>query len=406
MNDQETPNIISRLMRGGGETSDDKVVHKAAARMSCEVEVLLSILEVESKDRPFDDAGRLIILPEKHVFWRELPQNLRARAKKLGLAVRKWSRKANYKGLGGAGSDTRWTLLGGMVRLHETAGLRSASYGGPQIMGFNAELCGFANVQEFVLAMAESEANQAEAFLAYLQKVGLLQAIRDKDWRAIARRYNGPGQVSHYANLMRQAYHRISGRSGNSTVTTGFLRIGSDGYRVKALQDRLVSLGYHLAADGDFGPATRRQLIAFQADNGLSPDGVVGPLTSAALEVAVPINNQPGGNRKDLTVKDLRKSGSKTIKSADRLTGIGGGAVATGAGAKLLEELGSAPGLETLKGFSAMVQQVTDLLDPIIQTIGDNKWLALAAIGFAVFMIARQIKERRLSDAKEWRHVG
>lgn len=405
MNDQQTPDIISRLKRGGGKFSDDSVVTLAAARMQCEPDVLFAILEVESKGRSFDDAGRLIILTEKHVFWRELPQQLRGRAQRLGLAVRRWSR-ANYTGLGGSGSDKRWDRLEAMVRLHETAGLRSASYGGPQIMGFNAELCGFSSVQEFVLSLSQSEAAQAEAFLTFLEKVGLLQSIRDKDWRAIARRYNGPGQVTYYANLMRQAYQRLSGRSGKSEVSSGNLRIGSEGYRVKALQHRLIALGYHLKADGDFGPATRRQVVAFQVDNGLAADGVVGPKTAAALESAVPITAQPGGNRDAMTVKDLRKSGSQTIKQADRLTGLGAGTVVTGAGAKLLEELGAAPGLETLQGFSAMVQQISGLVDPILQLIGDNKWLALAAIGFAVFMIARQIKARRLHDAKEWRHIG
>lgn len=403
----KTSSVIARLRRGGGKPGDDGVLKLAAARMQCEEAVLQAILEVESKGRPFDDEGRLIILPEKHVFWRELPKKLRTTAKRLGLATRKWSRATNYKGLGSAGSDARWDRLEDMVDLHEVAGLKSASYGGAQIMGFNAQLCGFPSVQDFVLAMAANETNQIEAFLTYLEKTGLLSAIRAKDWRAIARRYNGPGQVDRYASLMQAAYERITGQSGReSHAVRGLLRLGSEGYRVKALQERLAELGYHLRPDGDFGPATRRQVIAFQADHGLQPDGIVGPLTEEQLQSAIPINAQPGGNREGLTVKDLRRSGSQTIKQADRLTGLGVGTVATGAGAKVLEEVSSAPGLETLQGFSALVQEVTGLVAPVLQIIGDNKWLALAAIGFAVFMIARQIKQRRLYDAKEWRHVG
>ncbi|MES0879681.1 N-acetylmuramidase domain-containing protein [Roseibium sp. SCP14] len=397
--------IISKLRQGGGKPSDDSVIRLAAARMQCEEAVLQAIIEVESKGRPFDDKGRLIILPEKHVFWRELPKNLRATAKRLGLAVQKWTRK-NYKGLGGSGSDARWDRLEAMVDLDETAGLRAASYGGPQIMGFNAKLCGFASVQSFVLDLAESEANQAEAFLTYLEKVGLLQAIRSKDWRAIARRYNGPGQVTRYAELMAQAYVRITGRGGRADVGKGYLRLGSEGYQVKALQERLVALGYHVKPDGDFGPATRRQVVSFQADNGLEPDGVVGLKTGEMLERAVPINAQPGGTRDNLTVKDLRKSGSQTIKQADRLTKLGVGALSIGAGAEALEVIGSVPGLETLKGLSDTIQQVTALSEPILQLIAENKWLAVVAIGVAVAMLARKIKLRRLHDAKEWRHVG
>ncbi|MBX3629952.1 MAG: peptidoglycan-binding protein [Nitrosomonas sp.] len=32
-----------------------------------------------------------------------------------------------------------------------------------------------------------------------------------------------------------------------------------------------------------FGPTTHAAVIAFQAENGLVPDGIVGPRTSAAL---------------------------------------------------------------------------------------------------------------------------
>ncbi|WFE92289.1 N-acetylmuramidase domain-containing protein [Roseibium porphyridii] len=398
--------IIKKLRQGGGQPSDGSVISLAAARMECEEAILHAILEVEAKGRAFDNEGRLIILPEKHVFWRELPKALRAKAKRLGLAVRKWSR-ANYKGLGSSGSDARWDQLEAMARLHETAGLRSASYGGPQIMGFNAELCGYPTVQEFVLALAETEAAQAEAFLTYLEKVGLLQAIRDRDWRAIARRYNGPGQVTRYAGMMKSAYERITKKSGRGVgFNSSLLRLGSDGYRVKALQERLVALGYHVKPDGDFGPATRRQVVAFQVDNGLSPDGVVGQKTSEQLESAVPINSQPGGTRDNLTVKDLRTSGSQTIKQADRLTGLGVGALVTGGAATVIEEIGGAAGIETLKGLSNSIQQVSALIEPVFQLIGNNKWLALVAIGVAVFMLARNIKLRRLHDAREWRHVG
>jgi peptidoglycan hydrolase-like protein with peptidoglycan-binding domain len=397
--------IIFKLRQGGGKPSDDNVLRLAAARMQCEVAVLQAILEVESNGRAFDDKGRLIILPEKHVFWRELPKNLRNKAKRLGLAVPKWG-KANYKGLGGSGSDARWDRLEAMAELEETAGLRSSSYAGPQIMGFNAQLCGYATVQEFVLALAETEAKQIEAFLTYLERVGLLQAIRDRDWRAIARRYNGSGQVARYAGLMKAAYERIANKSGSVGSDSGLLRLGSEGYRVKALQERLVSLGYHVKPDGDFGPATRRQVVSFQADNGLKPDGVVGPRTSDMLDRAIPVKAQPGGTRENLTVKDLRKSGSETIKQADWLTRIGLGVLATGAGAETLETVPGVAGLDTLKGVSDTIQQVAEIARPVLQLIASNKWLALIAIGVAVYLVARKIKLRRLYDAKEWRHVG
>ncbi|MND03096.1 putative peptidoglycan binding domain protein [compost metagenome] len=52
---------------------------------------------------------------------------------------------------------------------------------------------------------------------------------------------------------------------------------------MKALQRKLNQFGADLDEDGDFGPATRAAVIAFQAGRGLPSTGVVGPQTRAAL---------------------------------------------------------------------------------------------------------------------------
>ena len=65
-----------------------------------------------------------------------------------------------------------------------------------------------------------------------------------------------------------------------------YLRQGSRGPAVTALQRTLSGLGFTLRADGDFGPLTAGQVRAFQRSKGLSADGVVGPQTLRALEQA------------------------------------------------------------------------------------------------------------------------
>lgn len=52
---------------------------------------------------------------------------------------------------------------------------------------------------------------------------------------------------------------------------------------VKRLQGLLNAAGSALAVDGAFGPATLREVLAFQHGNGLTADGVVGPLTWTKL---------------------------------------------------------------------------------------------------------------------------
>ena len=58
------------------------------------------------------------------------------------------------------------------------------------------------------------------------------------------------------------------------------------GETVRAAQLLLIGRGFscgRCGADGDFGPDTRRAALRCQRRNGLEPDGVIGPLTWAAL---------------------------------------------------------------------------------------------------------------------------
>ncbi|HVN50768.1 MAG TPA: peptidoglycan-binding domain-containing protein, partial [Acidimicrobiales bacterium] len=59
---------------------------------------------------------------------------------------------------------------------------------------------------------------------------------------------------------------------------------GATGAAVLVLQERLSSLGYWLGTpDGTFGLTTEQAVYAAQKAAGLGVDGVVGPLTQAAL---------------------------------------------------------------------------------------------------------------------------
>lgn len=69
-------------------------------------------------------------------------------------------------------------------------------------------------------------------------------------------------------------------------VALPVLRKGSTGAAVKELQELLNTDSRYggLKVDGIFGSDTLSSVRAFQADSGLTPDGIVGPLTWAALQ--------------------------------------------------------------------------------------------------------------------------
>lgn len=71
--------------------------------------------------------------------------------------------------------------------------------------------------------------------------------------------------------------------SSAGTLAESALSIGDRGQQVKKVQEALNARGEHLTADGVFGPATHAAVVSFQARSGLTPDGIVGSRTRAAL---------------------------------------------------------------------------------------------------------------------------
>ena len=61
------------------------------------------------------------------------------------------------------------------------------------------------------------------------------------------------------------------------------LQAGMTGSDVRLLQVALSHRGYHVPATGEFGAVTYAAVTRFQRDHGLTPDGIVGPGTLAAI---------------------------------------------------------------------------------------------------------------------------
>ncbi|HEY4193081.1 MAG TPA: peptidoglycan-binding protein, partial [Mesorhizobium sp.] len=115
------------------------------------------------------------------------------------------------------------------------------------------------------------------------------EALRNHDWIAFAKGYNGPAFAQNaYDRKIATAYARYATTGGDGASR---LRLGSKGAAVVDLQRNLTALGYPLAADGDFGPATTQAVMRFQRDRRLAADGIVGAATAGALQnTASPFN--------------------------------------------------------------------------------------------------------------------
>lgn len=71
-----------------------------------------------------------------------------------------------------------------------------------------------------------------------------------------------------------------------SSTAQALSKYGSTGDEVIAIQKKLNELGYYNGSiDGSFGTNTKKAVIAFQKDNNLSADGIVGDKTLEALAI-------------------------------------------------------------------------------------------------------------------------
>lgn len=137
----------------------------------------------------------------------------------------------------------------------------------------------------------------------YWKLNGLNELADQQQFKAITKRinggYNGLGdRIKYYDRAKRilskddsvtipfppPAQEDASSSDDQSPAYPGAaLRRGSKGADVRSVQQRMSELGYSLGVDGNFGPGTAKAVIAFQQQNNLGSDGVVGPKTWAAL---------------------------------------------------------------------------------------------------------------------------
>jgi hypothetical protein len=243
---------------------------EAAEKLGCDIATIKAVFEVEAAGRFFDSDGKLPQRFEPHHFPRE-------HWPRIGFhpgSVAPWRASLKIK------ESKRKQMFDTAQQIDTEAAYDATSWGAPQVMGFNAHLCGYKTAVEMVDAFEKSADNQIRAFVSFLINTGLSTHLRSQDWFAFAAGYNGSGQAATYAGKIESAYRRHSGGLPSATV----LRVGSKGEAVRQLQERLNTVGFNIPVDGDFGARTLEAVRNFQRAEGLKIDGIAGAKTQAALE--------------------------------------------------------------------------------------------------------------------------
>jgi hypothetical protein len=274
-------------------TADE--IGKVAETFGIEPAALLAVADVESGGAVIAlVAGRQepLIRFEGHYFDRRLSGEALAVARTAGLASPNPGAVANP-----ASQAARWRMLERAAAIDRKAAYESASWGLGQVMGAHWAWLGFADVDALVAEARAGAAGQARLMARFIDKAGLAEALRKRDWNTFARGYNGPAyRKNGYHAKLAAAYrrHAAGQGAGEAEPATGYhvhvpvLRKGSTGDAVRDLQRQLAALGYPLAVDGVFGAGTDDALRAFQRDHGLTADGAAGPKSLAAIAAALP----------------------------------------------------------------------------------------------------------------------
>ena len=160
-------------------------------------------------------------------------------------------------------------------------------------MGSHWQWLGYGSVDALVAEARSGTAGQVALMVRYIKKAGLVAALKEQDWIAFARTYNGPSfHKNRYDTKMADAFARWAKKLGKgNTIIKSLpailpekveqtdddrLMFGSRGRDVKVLQNALTKRGYVLVADGLFGLITDRVVRQFQRDHMIPENGIVG----------------------------------------------------------------------------------------------------------------------------------
>lgn len=184
-------------------------IENQAKNLGIETAALQAVIEVECKGNGFNDDGTPVILFERHIMRRRLLNN-----KKSKIADEMMRKRPDLCSTtsGGYGLESVQHLkLKDAVKFDRISALESCSWGLGQVMGYHWYTLGYESIQEFINAMYKDEASQLEAMCRYIKLNNLINALKNKDWTAFAKGYNGKNyKVNNYDTKLANAYKRFA----------------------------------------------------------------------------------------------------------------------------------------------------------------------------------------------------
>jgi hypothetical protein len=172
--------VVARLWNNYGGA-----VKEEATKAQIDPAVALAIFSVESKQAYDPTTGLVIARFEPTVFLR-----------RSGRLV-----TSDHKG-----QLSEWQAIEAAYAINPKAAIESASYGLPQLMGFNCGVAGQPDARSLLLSFQKSARAQVAGFFGFVTANHLSDEARERRFVDFARRYNGIGKEQLYADKMARYY--------------------------------------------------------------------------------------------------------------------------------------------------------------------------------------------------------
>lgn len=182
-----------------------------AARLGFDPAVAVAVLLAESSGDGFGPDGRLKIRFENHIFLQEWGIQNRSVFDRFfsfnqpePWKEHMWRDRRDGEWQQCHQSQAQeWQVLDFARSFVEDPALKSISMGASQIMGFNFDALGYASPKAMFDDFQASEEAQVRGLFRFIENRRLVEPLRQGDYLAFARGYNGPGQMIFYAELIR-----------------------------------------------------------------------------------------------------------------------------------------------------------------------------------------------------------
>ncbi|PWT75595.1 MAG: peptidoglycan-binding protein [Chloroflexi bacterium] len=237
---------------GKGVVIDSDGLAEALGILGTEQPELWAVLSVETGGSGYLSDRRPRILFERHIFHKETD----------GKYDTDYPDLSNPRPGGYLLGAREYDRLNAAILLDQTAALLSASWGLGQVMGFNATVAGFANVDTMVQDMVDSENAQLSGMATFIDSQDIAESLRAHRWSDFAKAYNGQDYKKNQYDTRLAGYYEQ-------------FRVGPlPDLTVRAIQFYLICLGYSSGkVDGILGRLTRSAIEAYETRKNLPVTG-------------------------------------------------------------------------------------------------------------------------------------